>query len=140
MVLALGVELQSALKRTYKHRVNFDHTERLLYGHDVGSLPKLVKPIFGNTTPSAIVQPSSEDEVVTLVRWADQHRVRLTPRGKATSGYGGVLPLHQAVVVDLFRMKDVLDIDVGQQTVSVQPVFSRASAGNSLTVSSSLAA
>jgi len=124
MPFAMSAALRAELQQAYPHRVNFDRTERMLYGHDVGSLPKLVKPIIGDTTPSAIVQPSSEEEVVTLVRWANRHRVPLTPRGKATSGYGGVLPLHQAVVVDLFRMKDVLEIDAEQQTVRVQPGIS----------------
>jgi Fe-S oxidoreductase/FAD/FMN-containing dehydrogenase len=124
MPFAMSAELRAELETTYPHRVNFDRTERMLYAHDVGSLPRLVKPVIGDTTPSAIVQPSSEEEVLTLVGWANRHRIPLTPRGKATSGYGGVLPLHQAVVVDLFRMKDVLEIDAERQTVRVQPGIS----------------
>ena len=33
-----------------------------------------------------------------LLAWADNNGIALTPRGKATSGYGGVLPVKGGVV------------------------------------------
>ncbi len=74
-------------------------------------MPGLIKPFIGNTLPDAVVQPESEAELVELVRWAAANNVPLTPRGKATSGYGGVLPVKKGMVVDFYRMKQVKDID-----------------------------
>ncbi|MEA4910199.1 MAG: FAD-binding and (Fe-S)-binding domain-containing protein [Anaerolineaceae bacterium] len=102
-------------------RVNTDRVERKLYGHDVGAMPGMVKPLIGSTLPDAVAQPQTEEELVALVRWAGQHHVPLTPRGKATSGYGGVLPVKQGVVVDFYALKDVLALDTVAQTVTVQP-------------------
>src|SRR3990172_13405595 len=84
-------------------------------------MPGLVKPLVGDTVPDAVVQPESEAELVELVRWAEKHRVPLTPRGKASSGYGGAVPVKKGVVVDFFRLRRVLAIDQDAQTVTVQP-------------------
>ncbi|MBI5017862.1 MAG: FAD-binding oxidoreductase [Deltaproteobacteria bacterium] len=112
------------LVRMFGPRANFDSTERMLYGHDIGDIPKLVKPFIGDTTPDAIVQPQSEQEVVELVRWAAAHKTALTPRGKATSGYGGVVPTHHGLVVDFFRMKSVVAVDPEGLTATVEPGIS----------------
>ena len=55
-------------------RVNFDRTERILYGHDIAAIPSLMKPLVGNTTPEAVVQPTEEQQIVDLVRWAAKKR------------------------------------------------------------------
>jgi Fe-S oxidoreductase/FAD/FMN-containing dehydrogenase len=108
------------LQDTFGARVNFDPVERKLYGHDIAAMPSLVKPLIGNTTPAAVVQPDSEAEMVELARWASQNGIPLTPRGKATSGYGGAIPVKQGVVVDFYRMKRVLAIDREGMTATVE--------------------
>lgn len=118
----LARELREQLEQNFGERVTFDDTERVLYGHDIASMPSLVKPLIGDTTPHAVVQPRSEDEILTLVRWAREQGIRLVVRGKATSGYGGVLPVKGGVVVDLWHMKSVLA--VGEDTVTVEPGIS----------------
>lgn len=112
---------KSWLQEKFGSRVCFDNTERVLYGHDIAAMPKLFKPLIGSTIPDAVVQPASEDELVALVQWANQRRIPLTPRAKASSGYGGVLPTRQGIVVDFYRMKDVLAVDANNLTVTVQP-------------------
>jgi FAD/FMN-containing dehydrogenase len=118
----LAENLRGLLERDFGNRVTFDYMERRLYGHDIASMPRLVKPLIGDTTPHAVVQPSSEEEVVDLVRWARDNDLPLVARGKATSGYGGVLPIAGGVVVDFWRMKSVLE--VGDETVIVEPGIS----------------
>jgi Fe-S oxidoreductase/FAD/FMN-containing dehydrogenase len=114
-------EQQIKSLETICQRVNFDRTERTLYGHDIAAIPNLIKPLVGDTTPDAVVQPQSEEELVEIVRWAYQKDIPLTPRGKASSGYGGVIPLKRGVVVDFYFLKDVITIDQSGQTVTVQP-------------------
>jgi Fe-S oxidoreductase/FAD/FMN-containing dehydrogenase len=101
-------------------RVTFDETERSLYGHDIAAMPSLFKPFIGDTTPAAVVQPTSEDEVVELVRWAGRERVPLTPRGKGSSGYGGAIPVKRGVVVDFYRLRNVVAVDADAQTATVE--------------------
>jgi FAD/FMN-containing dehydrogenase/heterodisulfide reductase subunit C len=116
----LDEKRRSHLEAMFGERVCFRRTERKLYGHDIGALPGLVKLLVGDTVPEAVVQPQTEEELVELVRWARENRIPLTPRAKASSGYGGVLPVKGGVVVDFYRMNRVLSVDPGAMTATVQ--------------------
>jgi Fe-S oxidoreductase/FAD/FMN-containing dehydrogenase len=111
---------RSYLRGTFGSRVSFHEIERKLYGHDIAVLPSLVKLLLGNTIPDAVVQPENEEELISLVQWAQENNIPLTPRGKASSGYGGVLPIKQGVVVDFYRMNRIVRIDPNALTVTVQ--------------------
>jgi len=109
------------LERLFGDRMTNRRVERKLYSHDVGEMPSMVKPLIGKPLADAVVQPASEEEIVALVKWAAQERVPLTPRSKATSGYGGVLPVKGGVVVDFFRLSSLLSVDLDAQTATLQP-------------------
>jgi Fe-S oxidoreductase/FAD/FMN-containing dehydrogenase len=111
----LGTELQEALREKFGPRVAFDSLERMFYSHDVGSLPSLIKPLVGNSLPAGVVQPLNEEQVIDLVRFARQHSIPLVPRGKSTSGYGGVIPTSGA------WMNTVLSVDEAELIVTVEP-------------------
>ena len=116
----LYLSQKTYLEDNFGDRVSFDKIERKIYSHDVGELPKLIKPIIGNILADAIVQPKSIAELTKLVTWAQEHSISLVPRGKATSGYGGLFPLKQGLIVDFYRLNSVLSIDRGNQTVTVE--------------------
>ncbi len=117
----LSAEQTNWLETTFGDRMTTRRVERKLYSHDVGEMPLLIKPLIGKPMTGAVVQPESEAEIVALVKWAAANRVPLVPRGKATSGYGGVLPVKGGVVIDFFRMAKVLRVDVAAQTATLQP-------------------
>ncbi len=136
---ALTTQDKSFLQELFGERVTFDKTERKLYGHDIAAMPSMVKPVIGNTVPNAVVQPRTAEQLARLMRWANDRGVALTPRGKATSGYGGVIPVRNGVVVDFSFMKAVVGVDEAGQTVTVQPGISweqldRALAAHGLTL------
>ncbi|MFH1031547.1 MAG: FAD-binding and (Fe-S)-binding domain-containing protein [Chloroflexota bacterium] len=116
----LNKKPESYLVKEFGDRVTFSRTERRLYGHDIAAIPGIIKTFIGDTTPEAVVQPTNEDELMKLVRWAAENNIPLTPRGKATSGYGGVLPVKKGVVVDFYRMNRIIGRDSQNQTVTVQ--------------------
>ena len=113
--------MQQRLQGMFGPRVAFDKLERMFYGHDVGSLPSLVKPLIGSTLPAGVVQPLSEEQVFELVKLARSHGIPLVPRGKSTSGYGGVLPTRGGLVVDFAWMNEIVAVDAGAMTATVQP-------------------
>ena len=117
----LNNELRAELQSMFGERVSFRRIERKLYGHDIAAMPALLKPLVGKTIPEAVAQPQTEAEVAELVRWSARNRVALTPRGKASSGYGGVIPLKGGVVVDFYRMRAVKRLDAEKGTVTVEP-------------------
>ncbi len=109
------------LEERFDGRANFDPDERRLYSHDIATMPSLFKPIIGKTIPDAVVQPESEAELAELVRWAARSKIPLVPRGKGSSGYGGIIPTRKGIVVDFYRMKDIIIVDTAGETVTVEP-------------------
>jgi Fe-S oxidoreductase/FAD/FMN-containing dehydrogenase len=112
--------LRSFLKDTFGTRVTFDEMERRVYGHDIASIPAMIKPFIGRTTPDTVVQPETAGELSKLASRARGHGVPLVPRGKATSGYGGAVPTRGGIVVDMRRMDKVIEVDRDAGEVRVQ--------------------
>lgn len=111
---------RTILQEKFNDRVSFERTERLLYSHDTASLPGMVKMLIKHV-PDAIVQPISADEVAFLVGFAQERGIPLTPRGAATSGWGGALPSRGGIVVEMTRMRRILDVDTEKGLVRVEP-------------------
>ncbi len=105
------------LEQLFGGRATFSPRELRQYGHDVGALPALLKPLLGSTRPAGVVQPLSEEELVGLASWAAAEGLPLVPRGRSTSGYGGVLPVQGGIVVDFARLAEVLEVRRDRVTV-----------------------
>jgi Fe-S oxidoreductase/FAD/FMN-containing dehydrogenase len=118
---SLNADRRDKLTALFGDRVTFEPVERRLYGHDIAAIPSLVRPLVGDTTPDAVVQPRNEAQLIEVVRWAAAEGIPLTPRGKASSGYGGVVPLKNGIVVDFYFMREVVAVDPDELTVTAQP-------------------
>ena len=110
---------QKALEVRFGDRVSFEKTERLVYSHDTASLPRMVKQTL-KTIPDAIVQPLNTDDVVFVTKFSREHNIPLTPRGAASSGWGGAIPTRGGIVVDFSYMRRILDIDKAKRTTRVE--------------------
>src|SRR5262245_23688570 len=73
------------------------------------------------TSPAAVVLPSSAAEVQALVRLCARERVPFVPRGHGTGLSGGALPVADGLLIVLSRLNRVLDIDLPNQRVTVEP-------------------
>jgi Fe-S oxidoreductase/FAD/FMN-containing dehydrogenase len=107
---------KQAIRDRFGERSSFDRTEMLFYSHDAASLPGLVKSMI-KTTPEAVVQPTNTEDVVFITGFARKQAIPLTPRGAATSGWGGALPSSGGIVVDFSRMRRILEINKEKGTV-----------------------
>jgi len=101
-------------------RARFDRRERRVYSHDTGVLPGAFRVLAGASLADGVVQPETEDQLIRLVRLAVAEGIRLVPRGKATSGYGGTVPAQGGLVLDLTRMKGIVWADTEDLTVTVR--------------------
>src|SRR5579859_5441284 len=101
-------------------RARFDKRERRIYSHDTGVLPGAFRFLAGPSLADGIAQPETEDQLVRLVRYAAAEGIPLVPRGKATSGYGGAIPAHGGLVLDLTRLKGIVWADTDDLTVTVR--------------------
>ena len=116
----LSTRVEQSLKEIFGDRMRTDQVERKLYSADIGSLPKLVKPLMPTGVAGAVVRPTSEDEIVSLLKLARAENLKVVPRGMSTSGYGGVLPTPGAIVADISAMGKILEIDAEAKTARVQ--------------------
>jgi glycolate oxidase len=71
--------------------------------------------------PGLVVLPASTDEVVEVVRLAREAGMAVVGRGAGSGLSGGALPVPGCVVVGMARMKRILEIDLGNALVRVEP-------------------
>jgi len=100
-------------------RVADDPWERRLFDHDVAPTLSLLELMY-RTTPDAVVRPRDTEQVSTVLRLANKHRFPVIPRGAATWGLGGSVPVTGGVVLDLTSMGRVLEVDTSGGTVLVE--------------------
>ncbi len=117
---AVNERIENQLKDIFDDRVRTDRVERKMYSFDIGAMPKLVKPFVPAGTAGAVVRPMTEDDVVDLMKLATRESLKVVPRGWATSGYGGILPVDGAIVADMSGMASVLSVDRVNMTATVQ--------------------
>jgi glycolate oxidase len=68
-----------------------------------------------------VVLPSSAEQVQTVVRECARARVPVVPRGAGARPRGGALPAARGVLVVTSRMRRIVDIDLPNQRVVVEP-------------------
>lgn len=72
-------------------------------------------------TPSLVVLPETAAAVQAVVRACHQHRVPFVARGHGTGLSGGATPLEGSVVIGLGRLNRVVDVDIPNRRVTVEP-------------------
>lgn len=71
--------------------------------------------------PSAVVLPSSSEEVRLIVRLCAERTIPFVARGAGTGLSGGALPVETGILIVLTRMRRILEIDIPNQRVVVEP-------------------
>ena len=71
--------------------------------------------------PALVVLPVSTEQVQAVVRLCHRAHIPFVPRGSGTGLSGGALPVEGGVVISLARMNRILDVDLLNQRVVVQP-------------------
>ena len=90
-----------------------DHGELLTYETD--GLVKL------RAKPGVAVLPTSADQVRRVVRLCHEHGVPFVARGQGTGLSGGAMPHPDGVLIVTARMNRILDIDIPNRTITVEP-------------------
>ena len=75
----------------------------------------------GRTRPDLVVLPGSTEEVVEVVRLARAAGRPVVPRGSGTGLSGGARPVPGSVVVALSRMRRILEVNLEDGWVRVEP-------------------
>ncbi|MGZ4203159.1 MAG: FAD-linked oxidase C-terminal domain-containing protein [Thermoleophilaceae bacterium] len=72
-------------------------------------------------TPRAVVLPDTATEVQAVVRACHEAQVPWVARGSGTGLSGGALPVAEGVLISLSRMRRVVEVDLPNQRVVVEP-------------------
>jgi glycolate oxidase len=71
--------------------------------------------------PGAVVLPTTAGQVQRLVRLCHEHDVPFVARGSGTGLSGGALPVEGCVVISLARLNRILEVDIPNARVTVEP-------------------
>lgn len=73
-----------------------------------------VKPIF-------VVLPDTTEQISKIVKLCYEEKVPFVPRGAGTGLSGGALPTEDGIVISLARMNKILEVDIPNRCVVVEP-------------------
>lgn len=94
------------------NRVSASPCERYCYRGDASQ-------VFGN--PDFVVMPHSTSQVSRIIRLCNEHLIPVTARGAGTGLSGGCSPVKGGVVLDMSGMNRLLEMDIENQQVIVEP-------------------
>jgi len=93
-------------------RASASPAERLCYSSDASQV---------RGTPDCVVRPLSTAEVSSVVELAAAEGVPVTARGAGTGLAGGAVPLRGGIVLDLSGMDRIVELDLSNLAVVVEP-------------------
>lgn len=71
--------------------------------------------------PAVVVLPRTTEQVAAVVKLCDEHNLPWVARGAGTGLSGGALPVENGVLIVTARMNEILETDLTNQRVVVQP-------------------
>lgn len=87
--------------------------DKLAYSYDA-------TPLFSQL-PEGIVFPDKDEQISELVRFANNEKFAIIPRGSGTGLSGGAIPVENSIVVVMTRWNKILEIDPANLTALVEP-------------------
>lgn len=110
------------LRRLLEGWVSTSLADRIAYAHDAS--PVALKQAADGQLPhmpAAVVWPDSAEVIASILRWAQETRVPVTPFGSGSGIVGGALADPRGITLDLTRLDRILDIDDVSLLARVQP-------------------
>ncbi|HMQ44296.1 MAG TPA: FAD-binding oxidoreductase, partial [Mariniflexile sp.] len=99
------------LSQSLEGTLFFDELHKKLYATDASAYRMM---------PLAVAIPKSEADIVAIIRFAEKHKVSITPRTAGTSLAGQTVG--KGIIVDVSKhFTKILDFDPINKTVKVQP-------------------
>ena len=71
--------------------------------------------------PDLVIQPVTAEEVASVLKYASDHNIPLTPRGNSTGLMGANLTVRGGISLDMVKMNKVVEYDPNSLTITVQP-------------------
>ena len=102
------------LKKIVKPENVLDHEDELRPFETDGLSAYKQKPLI-------VVFPENTEQVSKILRYCNDERIKVVPRGAGTGLSGGALPLADCVLLSLGKFNKILEIDYKNRCVVTQP-------------------
>lgn len=113
----LNQEIIAELKRVSGEQfVLTREVDLLTYGYDCSFLGRVE-----THPPAVVVRPGNTSEVASIMRLASEHAIAVTVRSAGSGQAGGSIPLGGGIVLDMLRFDQILEYDIKNLQVFVQP-------------------
>src|SRR3954470_10388573 len=76
---------------------------------------------FAAHLPEAVALPRDTEAVSKILRFANENKIPVTPRGAGYGYVGGCVPVRGGIVLSLERMTRIQEISAGDFVAVVQP-------------------
>ena len=106
------MDITAELQKIVGERLSVSPSELYCYSSDASQVKGM---------PEYVVRPKSTEEVSRIVRLAYEHNVPVTARGAGTGLAGGAVPVEGGIVLDMSGMNRILEIDIDNLQVMVEP-------------------
>ena len=83
-------------------------------------------------TPLVVVLPETVKEVSNILKYCNENKIRVVPRGAGTGLTGGSLPLEDCVLLGMGKFNKILEIDYKNKCVVAQTCVTNLSITNAV--------
>jgi glycolate oxidase len=105
-------KIMQELKEIVGDRVSASPSEKCCYAGDASQIVGM---------PDFVVRPQSTSQVSRILRLCSKKLIPATARGAGTGLAGGCSPVKGGLVLDMSGMNRILEIDIENQQVIVEP-------------------
>jgi glycolate oxidase len=110
----LTTEHITKIKEIVHYENVFQDAETLLhYGHDYTE--------DLNFPPQIVVKPINKEQIAALLKYCNENKIPVTPRGAGTGLSGGSLPIYGGIALSLEKMNRIVAIDKDNLQATVEP-------------------
>ncbi len=68
-----------------------------------------------------LIRPEKKEEIIEVIKTANEYRIPVTPRGAGTGVSGGAVPLYGGIILSLEKMNKIIEIDKKNRIAVVEP-------------------
>ncbi|GER93423.1 glycolate oxidase subunit GlcD [hot springs metagenome] len=94
-------------------QISTDKEDLICYSFDAS--------IAESALPEAVAWPKNTNEVIRLIKYANENNLSIIPRGAGTGMAGASVPSANCIVLSFEKMRKILDVDTKNMTVVVEP-------------------
>lgn len=78
-------------------------------------------PIYGKRIPEIVIEATNTEDIAAIVKLCYENNIPVIPRGAGTGLTGAAVALHGGVLIDMSKMNKILDYDMENFVVRVEP-------------------